>query len=186
MGNGQIAPGVVEDLAESVEAIQGDFAEVGVLKGATFKRLVPIATTQNKLAHAFDSFLGMAEPTDRDLSDYPKGKMSIGGENVFRHIMDNNEFKPSQYRVWSGCIPDCLYTSDITKLSFIYVDLDHYQPTADVIIWMIPLLSKGAIVGFDDYFPKRNLGPSPLIDKFMAESDLETLYHKNNQIFFRW
>lgn len=54
------------DLADSVSNVKGDFAEIGVYKGAAFKKIIQLAQMQNKIAHAFDSFEGMNAPCLED------------------------------------------------------------------------------------------------------------------------
>jgi hypothetical protein len=68
--------------AAKVVNVRGDFAEIGVAYGRTFKKLVPIAASQGKLAHAFDSFAGMAEPGQFDTQAHPKGQFDVGGRSL--------------------------------------------------------------------------------------------------------
>ena len=186
MGSGRLSPKVLLELTEEVKDISGDFAEVGVFRGVTFKQLVPIATEQSKIAHAFDSFRGMAAPGELDLPGYPEHKFDIGGPRVFRQILEHEGITASQYAIWAGYVPDCLEMSDVEEISFAYVDLDHYMPTRDAIDWITPKLAQGAVIGFDDYFESRTLGPSIIINAFRGAFKLDVLYDKNNQIFFRW
>src|SRR3954470_15264564 len=53
-------------LTAEVAHIGGDLAEIGVFRGAAFRRIAVLAAGQNKRAHAFDSFAGMNEPTPAD------------------------------------------------------------------------------------------------------------------------
>ncbi len=66
-------------LTAKVKDVEGDFGEIGVFMGKTFNKVALIAKEQNKMAHAFDSFRGMANPTAEDFGHYPKGKFDIGG-----------------------------------------------------------------------------------------------------------
>ncbi len=44
------------EFLESLKYIKGDFAEFGIFQGGTFINLTPIAKSQNKIIHGFDSF----------------------------------------------------------------------------------------------------------------------------------
>ena len=72
----------LEWLAPKVANVAGDFAEIGVFRGAAFRKVAELAAVQNKHAHAFDSFAGMDEPTAADGNAYPKGKFEIGRAHV--------------------------------------------------------------------------------------------------------
>lgn len=187
MGTGRLDSKAIQFLTGLVKDISGDFAEVGVLRGDTFKQLIPIALSQNKKVHAFDSFCGMNDPGPLDGTNYPKGRFDIGGVGPFRSILEKSGFQSGQYMLWPGYVPSCFELCDEERFSFIYIDLDHAEPTLDSIEWAGHVISDGGIIGFDDYFPGSELGPSYYIDKFIEETeDLKEVYHANNQIFFKW
>lgn len=56
----------LEKFTEAVTDIEGDCAEMGVWRGDTFRKLIPISTRQRKVSHDFDSFMGMNEPEPND------------------------------------------------------------------------------------------------------------------------
>jgi hypothetical protein len=49
----------IEALCNQVAEIPGEFAEIGVFRGKAFVKVVTMAASQNRMAHAFDSFQGM-------------------------------------------------------------------------------------------------------------------------------
>ena len=73
------------------------------------------------------------------------------------------------------------------QFSFIYIDLDHHDPTAAALEWAWPRLAPGGILGFDDYFPGRERLASPPIDAFLDQQyrDLRLVHFANNQLFIR-
>ena len=77
----------LEWLASKVRGVPGDFAEIGVFRGAAFRKVAALAGQQGKRAHAFDSFAGMAEPSTVDGPTYPKGMFDIGGSDEFIRLM---------------------------------------------------------------------------------------------------
>ena len=51
---------------ETLKNVSGIWGEFGVFKGITFKKLIPLATEQDKYMFGVDSFEGMGEPTKED------------------------------------------------------------------------------------------------------------------------
>ena len=144
----------IEWLAPKVANVAGDFAEIGVFRGAAFRKVAELAAAQNKHAHAFDSFAGMDEPTAADGNAYPKGKFDIGGPAEFKRLMTKAGVARERYTLWAGYVPDCLNKapSDL-RFSFVILDLDHYQPTVEALAWLQPRINPGGILALDDYVP---------------------------------
>jgi Macrocin-O-methyltransferase (TylF) len=157
-------------LLARVTNVAGDFVEVGVFRGDTFKRLAPIAHALGKTAHAFDSFQGMAPPTDQDFGHYPEGKLSVGGVAAFEKIMKESGVPDQYYRLWPGFIPRCFDGFD-APVSFALVDVDQYRPTLDSLTWIWPRLSANAILVLDDYFRKREGLAARAIEEWLEKQD---------------
>ena len=160
----------LEWLAPKVAGIAGDFAEIGVFRGAAFRKLAELAARQGKLAHAFDSFAGLDEPTAADGSAYPKGMFDIGGPAEFTRLMDKAGMPRQHYRMWAGYVPACFgaVPADL-KFSFVILDLDHYQPTVDALQWVTPRISSGGILALDDFMPHGTALASKAIREFRAQ-----------------
>ncbi|MCA8986474.1 MAG: class I SAM-dependent methyltransferase [Planctomycetaceae bacterium] len=206
MGTGYLPDDVLGDVMNELIQVPGDFAEIGVFRGALFKRLVAVAQVLKRRVHGFDSFVGMAEPTQKDAGRYQKGELSVGGVETFRTIILNSIAQHRQlaqaqqnagvlpggisndcFQLWEGYVPDCLNACPIKSFAFIYIDLDHHDPTQQAIHWAWPRLAAGGILGFDDYFPGRERLASPPIDQFLEEhhGDLHLVHFSNNQLFIR-
>lgn len=207
MGTGYLPDDVLGRVINELVNVPGDFAEVGVFQGALFKRLVAVSQVLNRRAHAFDSFVGMDEPTEKDAGKYPKGQLSSGGQENFRSIIqasiqqhrevslavgqeagvETAAIRDDVFDLWDGYVPHCLEKCPISNFAFVYIDLDHHDPTQQAIDWAWPRLVVGGILGFDDYFPGRQKLASPPIDAFLDKehSHLQLLHFDNNQIFIR-
>ncbi len=171
-----------------VTDLPGDFAEIGVFQGKTFRRLIPAAQAQGKKAHAFDSCIGMNDPGEHDGGEYPRGRCDVGGVQVFREWMLAEGFPEDRFVLWDGYVPDCLHKCpDEQTFSLIYIDLDHHDPTELAINWSWPRLVAGGVLGFDDYFPQRPLYASPPIDRFLVDhaGEYQQLDFENNQLFLQ-
>ncbi|HCS52776.1 TylF/MycF/NovP-related O-methyltransferase [Rubinisphaera sp.] len=207
MGTGFLPDNVLGDMMNELINVPGDFAEVGVFRGALFKRLVAVAQVLKRKVHAFDSFVGMAEPTENDHGLYKKGELSSGGVENFRKIILESikkhrdlaqaaqqnvgvlpgEIRDDCFELWEGFVPGCLEACPINQFAFIYIDLDHHDPTEQALEWAWPRLAPGGLLGFDDYFAGREKLASPPIDRFLEKevSNLHLLHLSNNQLFIR-
>jgi hypothetical protein len=168
--------------------VRGDFAEIGVAYGRTFQKLVSIAASQGKLAHAFDSFAGMAEPGQFDTNAHPKGQFDVGGHEAFARRLDESRISPEEYRLWEGWIPDCFRGYDgSNQFSFAIVDVDHYEPTRLALDWIWLRTSLNGLVLLDDFSPDcADTESTKAISEFLrSNSQFEILDYYNFQLMIR-
>jgi hypothetical protein len=171
----------------------GDIAEVGVLTGTTFKVLCGLAQAKRVMAHAFDSFQGMAEPTEKDLDEkgetiYPKGRFDIGGIAKFHQCMKIYHVPQTAYRAYQGFVPDCLnQLHPFIKLSYARLDLDQYQPTKIAAEWALGRLNIGGVLSSHDYFPNARVLAAMAMNDFIFENKdkIEVIGHDKDEVFIR-
>jgi O-methyltransferase len=177
----------LEWMAKSVRNVPGDFAEIGVYRGAAFRRLAALAHEQSRIAHAFDSFHGMGDPGPEDGEHYPKGKFVVGGPESFMSLMDDAGVPRDHYRLWPGYVPFCFEPfPGQARFSLVLIDVDHYQPTAESLRWAAPRVSRGGILALDDYIPATELLATKAIKEFLArESRFEPVAEFNQQLILR-
>jgi len=101
---------------------------------------------------AIDSFLGLDEPSDNDMTEgkMEKGEMSVGGVGTFF-----NNFKEE------GLEPPITYAMFISEesikdvkekdIALLWLDLDHYAPTKTCLDYFDDKLVPGAIILVHDY-----------------------------------
>lgn len=174
-------------MARTVRDVPGDFAEIGVFRGAAFRKLTALAREQNRIAHAFDSFHGMGDPGPEDGEHYPKGKFDVGGRGAFMSLMDEAGVARDCYRLWPGYIPFCFESFPAQlRCSLVLIDVDHYQPTAESLLWAAPRINRGGILALDDYIPAIDLLATKAIKEFLArESCFDTVAEFNQQLILR-
>jgi len=174
-------------LAGLVAEVPGDFAEVGVFRGAAFRRVAALAYSQDRMAHAFDSFRGMAPPRVAGDEHYAAGKFDIGGPDAFVKLMDEAGVRRDSYRLWVGFIPECFRDApDALRFAFAILDVDHYQPTVDGLKWLAPRISPGGILALDDYLEGYTTLASGAIKEFLAtKPDFDTVAQFNQQLILR-
>ncbi len=151
------APEILERVLR--DRVPGDVAEIGLLGGDTFKQLLALARPAGKVCHGFDSFEGMAEPTPEDSDakgwcNYPKGKFAGHDcDLVAANVSDSGRYVMGHaFRLYKGWVPDVLRQADPgLRFCFVYLDLDHYQPTLDALRWIWPRMAPGGCLLCDDY-----------------------------------
>ena len=158
-------------IMREIEDVEGDFIELGVFRGDTFRRLCSYAEKTDRRAVAVDSFRGMPEPGPRDGPNYPRGKLNCGGLPWFEGMLDANKIDPKYYVLVQGWVPQVLeefpWISD-EGFSFALVDLDQYQSTFDALKWVWPRVRPGGVIVCDDYFPGATNYASGAITDFLG------------------
>jgi len=179
----------LEWIAAKAANVPGDFAEIGVFRGAAFRKVAALAKQQGKRAHAFDSFTGMNEPTPADDGSYPKGTFDIGGPEAFVQLMTASGVDRALYDLWPGYVPGSFSkVPDDLRFSWAIVDLDQYQPTADALRWLPARINAGGMLALDDYVPVVNRGKlaTRAIDEFLAtDHGFEKIALFNQQMILR-
>jgi hypothetical protein len=124
-----------------VEAVEGDFAEIGVFKGNT-SQMMRMVFPERRL-HCYDSFCGIMG-ADSSVDKHIDGdfaaslaevKARVGMENVEYHV---------------GFFPDS-HTNKETKFAFVHSDLDTYSGARSTLEVIFPQLTVGGTILFDDY-----------------------------------
>jgi hypothetical protein len=174
-------------LATLVQDVPGDFAEVGVFRGAAFRKVAELAAAQNRTAHAFDSFRGMAPPRVPGDEHYAAGLFDIGGPDTFVALMDKSGVRRDTYRMWEGFIPECFSgVPDTMRFALAILDVDHFQPTVDGLRWLAPRISPQGVLALDDYLEGYTTLASGAIKEFLAaKPDFDTVAYFNQQLILR-
>ena len=174
-------------LAGLVQDVPGDFAEIGVFRGAAFRKVAELAHEQGRLAHAFDSFRGMARPRVAGDEHYGEGMFDIGGPQAFAALMDKAGVQRDAYRMWAGFIPDCFGgVPEALRFALAILDVDHYQPTVDGLRWLAPRIAVGGILALDDYMAGYTTLASGAISEFLAAKPaFDTVACFNQQLILR-
>lgn len=181
MGTGYLNQADLELVLGKAFLVPGDIVEVGVLHGALTRRLV--AARGDRVVHACDSFHGMGEPGPKDNDQYPKGRMSVGGLARFTAIMAAVGCPEGSYVPHAGYVPDCLPIG-AAPFCFVYIDVDHYEPTRVALEWAWPQIAVGGVLGLDDYFPGRGFLAGGAINEWLKRENPRILHKpQNDQIF---
>jgi hypothetical protein len=129
--------------ARAAGRLAGDFAEVGVFRGASAKLIAEVKGARR--LHLFDTFEGLPKPEAIDTEhkereyacdlDFVRGYLSRYPNIVFH----------------KGLFPASAAQMGDTTFSFVHLDVDLYRSTLDCLGFFYPRMVKGGIVLSHDY-----------------------------------
>ena len=155
------------------------YLEFGCHSGRTFSAAIRAARELNILEstefYAFDSFEGLPSTTDED-GIFEKGSFSTGVSD-FKSALE----KEANYQIGDGHIVKGFYSASLTpelqskmpKVGIVHIDVDLYSSTVDVLTFIKPLLVKGSVILFDDFFcfpAGSNQGEPRALSEFLSEN----------------
>ncbi len=154
---------VLFQLARTLNASQGDFAEVGVFKGGT--AFLTAKAAPAKALHLFDTFEGMPEVN-------PAWDGHKAGDFADARFDDVRSFlAPFGERIvfHKGMFPETAVGLEETQFALVYVDVDIYQSVKDSLAFFYPRLVPGGVVVFDDFDSPKCQGVRQAIEEFLID-----------------
>lgn len=136
---------LIHSLAQAQSHVSGNYAEVGVFRGASAKAIAE-AKPKNAALHLFDTFTGLPDIGDAD-KRFKKAMFAYPQEKVEKRLSryTNIHFHAGLFPKETGeKIAD-------RKFSFVHIDVDLYQSTIDSLSFFWPRMTKGGIVISHDY-----------------------------------
>ena len=170
--------------------IPGDIVECGVWRGGT---MMAAALTLQRLGapdrelYLFDTYAGMSEPTDVDISldgrrayDIWSQRRQAGGnewcnvslEEVER-AMRGTGYDPSRIHLVAGKVEDTLPGQAPDSISLLRLDTDWYESTLHELVHLFPRISVGGVLILDDYGQWR--GARKAADEYFGENGVRIL-----------
>ena len=155
---------IYDVLNEFSTRYQGPFSilEFGTAHGySTTKMLYAIRYLKLEdqvTVHAFDSFEGLFESSDKEDiglidNEWEKGQYH-GDFQVMKNFLEKKKYK--NYVIHKGYFEDTLTDEVVEQYSscrpiLVWVDCDYYSSTKTIFERLIPVLSTGTVVYFDDF-----------------------------------
>ena len=158
---------LVISFLQSSLSVAGDVAEFGVYMGHTAAAMNRALEQQKseKQLYLFDSFSGMPEITYPLDGVWKKGDLASPVESV-REL-----FKGSQrVNILPGYFSETLPQHPNLRFSFCHVDCDLYSSVKECISYILPRLSIGGVIVFDDYGFRDTQGAKAAIDECFGQS----------------
>ena len=139
---------LVASFLKSTSAVPGDVAEFGVFRGDTALVMDRVLAegAPGKQLYLFDSFEGMPEVKHPLDSTWQKGDLANPVDGI------REAFKGSaRAAIMPGYFADSLPRHPDLRFAFCHVDCDLYDSVKECIDYIMPRLSDGGIIVFDDY-----------------------------------
>jgi hypothetical protein len=154
-----------------VQGAAGDVIECGAYRGATSLLLATLGKLNNvsQTVHMLDTFAGMPDPSSFDLARVsgefapPEGWIDVIRQQMKQlGIEDRAEvhkgFFSETFTAWGD---------RERKFAFAHIDANIFQGTLDACEYVMPRMSTGGAVVFDDYNGLMDLGARLAIDSYL-------------------
>lgn len=163
---------ILQELARLLEADRiASVVELGCYIGTTslFIRRLLDAYDSSAEFHVYDSFVGLPDKTEQDLS--PAGEQFKTGELAVSRKDFEMQFKKAGLRlprIHKGWFSE-LKGEDLPEaIGFAYLDGDYYESIRDSLRLIWPKLQSGATVVVDDYANEALPGAARAVDEWLV------------------
>lgn len=172
--------------------IQGDIVECGVWRGGSMMivaKMLLMHGETNRIIYLYDTFEGMSEPTDNDVSldgefaasqlqRTPKGQgvwCEASIEDV-RANMISTGYPAEKIRLIKGKVEDTIPAVLPGPIALLRLDTDWYESTRHEMINLFPLLQSNGVLIIDDYGHWQ--GSKKAIDEYFSENGIMAYLHR--------
>jgi len=173
---------IISDFLRSTLDVPGHVAEFGSWRGANVlfiaKLLRIFDPIGSKIVHCFESFEGLNKFGKED-TDESKKLVEGRYKGSYEELMDtislyhlNDEIEIHKGRI-EDTLPETLTKNKSLTFSFIYSDVDLYEPTRIVIETLNDRLSKGGLFIFDQWNDERWQGETQAVNEFLKDHSSE-------------
>ena len=149
--------------------IEGDFVECGVWRGGS---MMAVAETLKRLQatdrdlHLFDTFSGMNDPTDKDVScngqsassllqaqskSDPTSVWCVSGLDEVRNNLQTTAYPEDRLFYHPGMVEQTIPSAAPAKIALLRLDSDWYESTRHELVHLFPRLTDGGVLIVDDY-----------------------------------
>jgi O-methyltransferase len=159
--------------------LQGDYAEFGVYKGASFiasyNAAAPLRLSQMRF-FAFDSFRGLPSPVNpHDAEPFRAGAFAASA-GTFEKALKRARVNLERVVIVPGWFNEALSSKvkieyELTRVAIAWIDCDLYESTVPVLEFLVEVLEEGAILVFRDwycYHGDRNQGEQRAVKEWLA------------------
>ncbi len=171
-------------LLGQVNNVEGEVLEVGTWRGGTGCLLGRRAMDLGLKSRIFlcDTFEGVVKTSDKD-SSYTGGEHADTSIPVVQELM--GKLGVDNIKILKGIFPEDT-ASEVEDLKFrlCHIDVDVYQSGKDILDWVWPRLSLGAVVVFDDFGFASTTGITRLVHEEEQRDDLICVQNVNGHAVF--
>lgn len=135
-------------LARQTASISGSVLEVGVWRGGTGCLLANAVRNSGKVIYLADTFSGVVKTSDRDTA-YSDGQHADTSEAIVEQAVKHLGL--TNVSILKGMFPEDTAHSVKGPIALLHCDVDVYASAKGTIEWVLPRLSPGGVIVFDDY-----------------------------------
>jgi hypothetical protein len=150
---------MVYAVAAGQTQVPGDYAEVGVYRGATAKLMCD--AKGEKDIHLFDTFAGLPVSEAIDIR-FHRSMFSAQEEAVRKRLV-----KYEKVHIYPGVFPGTASAIRDKQFSFVHIDVDIYQSTKDCLEFFYSRMSPCGIIISHDY--PSSAGVTKAFEEFFAD-----------------
>jgi hypothetical protein len=188
-------------LYQQIVDVPGVICEFGVQWGATLAQLINLRGIYEPFNHSrkivgFDTFEGFSVLEDKDGEFVGAGDYATGArymETLERLLTLHESFSPiahvKKFELIKGdasaTIDDWLAENSHAIVAMAIFDMDVYKPTRDVLEKLLPRLTKGSLLVFDELNCPHFPGETRALDEVIGLNNL-TLHHFPHQTYCAW
>lgn len=166
---------VLYNLSKNCNSLDGNYAELGVYKGAGSK--IILEASYDKKIFLFDTFEGL--PETHSIFD-PYWKKSDLNDTSLEEVEAFLNSKNTLF--FKGFFPQS--TNEINediKFAFVHIDVDIYQSCVDACIYFYQRMEKGGVILFDDYGFLSCPGVRKAVNDFFSDKKEQVIYFATGQ-----
>ncbi|MBA2506078.1 MAG: class I SAM-dependent methyltransferase [Thermoleophilaceae bacterium] len=170
--------------------IPGDIVECGVWRGGSMmlaaRTLIEVGNADRHL-WLYDTFEGMTEPTDRDVSFTGSSATELWQvrkswcESPIDEVWTNmasTGFPSDRLELVKGKVEDTIPGRVPREIAVLRLDTDWYESTYHELRHLVPLMRAGSVLIVDDYGHWH--GHREAIDKYLAEAKIPMLLQRTD------
>jgi hypothetical protein len=178
----------LNDLYKKIVDVPGEVCEFGVQWGSTLSQLINLRSIYEPFNHSrvingFDTFEGFLSVHEKDGPGYKAG--DLGTLDRYEETLDQiltliESFAPQphikKFKLIKGdacvTIDDWLAQNPHAIISLAIFDMDLYEPTKKVLEKIVPRLTRGSVLAFDELNCKFFPGETRALDEVLGLNNL--------------
>ena len=171
--------------------VSGAFVDCGVWKGGSALTMIytlMALKSQIKDSYLYDTFAGMAEPTDVDVSvsgfvakkkfladqiSPTKNNWCLSDIEEVKRVLFNTGYNKEALKFVKGKVEDTIPQTIPNEISLLRLDTDWYTSTKHELTHLFPLLKSGGVLIIDDYGEWE--GARKAVDEYILDNNLNLL-----------
>jgi len=179
-------------LLESACGFDGDVIECGVYRGGSLAQIATVlkARRPEKRVFGVDTFEG--HPYDYE-QDIPEGGKVLHHKGLFAKSQLEKvrlylgEAGLTNVKLFKGLVEEVLPKElDNERFCFAHLDLDLYKSTKSALSFLVPRMTTGGIIVFDDYGNHESPGVTRAVDEILGENSVEITVKSRDQNQAYW